>query len=311
MNYADMHCDTLTVCRLGGGDLAECGLQTDIKRLARSGCKAQCFAIFTNGAGAKEEFLKHLAFFGRMLEKHGDIVLQAKTSGDLLRAEREQKLAAILTVENLGFTQGDISSFGFLKAEGVKMASLVWNTANDYARPNLVLKNGVPSPYKSESRGLTKLGRQAVDKLDGLKIIIDVSHLSDGGVDEILQNRKIPVVASHSNARKVCGVGRNLTDSQIKKIADCGGLVGINFHKDFLGEEGFSGVCKHLEHIIKVGGEDIPAFGSDFDGISPSPQLESCLKMPALLDYLSGRFSFRVLEKVAYKNFYGVFKQFD
>ena len=241
MNYADMHCDTLTVCRLGGGDLAECGLQTDIKRLARSGCKAQCFAIFTNGSGAKEEFLKHLAFFGRMLEKHGDLVLSAKNSKDLSRAEREQKLAAILTVENLGFTEGDISSLGFLKSSGVKMASLVWNTPNGYARPNLVLKDGVPSPYENEARGLTKLGKQAVDKLDELKIIIDVSHLSDGGVDEILQNRKIPVVASHSNARKVCGVSRNLTDAQIKKNSRLRRRGRHKFSQRFSGRRGVFG----------------------------------------------------------------------
>ena len=74
--------------------------------------------------------------------------------------------------------------------------------------------------------------------MDSLKIIVDISHLSDGGADEILEGRKIPLVASHSNARAVCGNPRNLTDEQIKKIADCGGVIGINFYKKFLGEGG-------------------------------------------------------------------------
>ncbi len=155
------------------------------------------------------------------------------------------------------------------------------------------------------------MGRAAVEELDRLKIIIDISHLSDGGADEILRGRKIPIVASHSNACAVCGVSRNLTDGQIKAVADCGGVIGINFCADFLGEEdAFSAVMRNIKHIIKVGGEDSVAIGSDFDGIPTTENLEDCTRMPALFEFLErSALSPRVIEKFAYKNFLRVFKE--
>ena len=115
----------------------------------------------------------------------------------------------MLTVENSGFTDGDEAKIKALKDIGVSMASLVWNSENSLAYPNAEIKNS--------GKRLKERGRRAVELFDGLKIIIDVSHLSDGGVDEILERRKIPLVASHSNARALCGHRRNLTDKQIKK----------------------------------------------------------------------------------------------
>ncbi|MDE7329492.1 MAG: dipeptidase [Clostridia bacterium] len=308
MKYIDMHCDTLTVCRDGGYGLAECSLQINLKSLARSGCKAQCFAVFTEGVGAKERFFDYLAFFKNQIEEHGDLLLPVKEYSDLSRAEKDGKVGAVLTVENLGFTGGDLSILSGLKSAGVKMASLVWNNENAFARPNLIFENGLPAFEKSESRGLTALGRQAVEMLDGLKIIVDISHLSDGGAEEILSGRKIPLVASHSNARGVCNVSRNLSDGLIKKIAACGGAVGVNFCADFLGGQAFESVARHLKRIINVGGEDVIAFGSDFDGIPENPDIPDCTRMPSLLEYLEGELSPRVVEKLACKNFERVFK---
>lgn len=312
MKFIDMHCDTLTVCAERKGDLAVCGLQTNLTKLHKSGYIAQCFAVFTEGETAAADFEKYLAFYKKMLSGHGDIAAPVLKCNDISRCEKEGKLGCILTVENLSFTGGDLSKLDLLKAEGVKMTSLVWNNENVFARPNLIFENGLPSFEKRESRGLTRLGKEAAERLDELKIIIDISHLSDGGADELLTDRKIPIVASHSNAAAVCGVSRNLTDGLIKKIADCGGVVGVNFCADFLGGEAFESVLLHLKHIIKIGGSDVIALGSDFDGIPEVENLEGCERVPALFEYLRAKgIDNGTLEKLAYKNFLRVFSEFD
>ena len=308
MIYADMHCDTLTVCLDKGLNLSDCNLQTSFEKLSESRCGAQCFAVFTDGepAAARDRVFKSLALFKKSLQ--GGSVVPVLCAADLKRAEALNKTGAILTIENLGFIESDLTYLDRLHKEGVRMASLVWNYENQLARPNLVFKDGIPEFEKRDMRGLTKLGAEVVERLDELKIIVDISHLSDGGALQILDGRKTPIVASHSNAAKVCNVSRNLTDELIKKIADCGGVIGVNFCFDFLGGSPKESVLAHIKHLIKVGGEDVAAFGSDFDGIPPYPEIPDCTAMPALLSFLEASgIPHRILQKIAYQNFTRVF----
>lgn len=303
LKYIDMHCDTLTVCG-GENHFLRGGGQCSAEKLLSSGCAAQCFAVFTEGGDKAYEYF---SLYDKILKGHGDLLCPVLCHGDLSRAQSEGKLGCILTVENLGFLNSprDIPELSRL---GVKMASLVWNNENQFAYSNLVFENGAPSFELRESRGLKPLGFKAVEMLDECKIIVDISHLSDGGAEDILRGRKIPVVASHSNCAKVCNVSRNLTDFQLKRIADCGGIVGVNFCPDFVGGEIFEGTLSHILHVIDVAGEDTAALGSDFDGI-PSPEgLEDCTKINKLFEKLSDKLSPRVLEKVLYGNFTRVFK---
>ena len=305
MRYIDLHCDALTAA--GENDLTDASLQAGLKKLNESECAAQCFAVFTQGAGAALCAEKALVRFAEQMQKFGKSVLPVRQYSDLAYCLNSGITGAILTVENLGFIGDDLTAIDKLAKSGVKMASLVWNEENSLAYPNVV----DPLSMVRENRGLKPLGRRAVEMLDDNGIIVDISHLSDGGAYEILEGRKIPLVASHSNAAEVCPVPRNLTDNLIKKIAGCGGVVGVNFCKKFLGEgETFDLVLRHIKHLIKVGGVDIIAFGSDFDGI-PAPQnLEDCTKMPALLDYLSTHgICGQLLEKLCYKNFARVFRE--
>lgn len=310
MNYIDLHCDTLTVCLDNGFDLLSCDLQTSLKKLISSGCAAQCFAIFTEGGKALESFENYLSFYKRSMAENSHIAAPVLNTADLTRCKAEGKLGCILTCENLGFIGKDLRRIDNLAKEGVKMASLVWNNENALAYPNLIMKEGKPEFEMTEPRGLKEAGREAVDRLDKNKIIIDISHLSDGGAEDILSGRKSPVLASHSNARAVSNVSRNLPDGQIKKIADCGGVIGVNFCVDFLGGATMHSIYDHIIHIINVGGEDVIALGSDFDGIPTNPAVPDCSHVPDLFSYLYGRgIPPAVLEKFAYKNFERVFKE--
>lgn len=310
MKYYDLHCDSLTVCADKGRSLLGGGSQADFSKLKKSGCALQCFAVFTEGAEAARDFERYLAYYNGQV-RAADGVLPVFSYADIERAEREDKLACALTVENLGFIGENLDVLDGLKAAGVKMASLVWNNANALAAPNLVFENGLPRFEKRSAVGLTSLGKEVVERLNALKIIIDISHLSDGGADYILNNARAPVVASHSNAWEVCPVSRNLTDGQIKKIADCGGVIGVNYCKDFLGGEPLEAVYRHIEHIIRVGGEEVAALGSDFDGIPAYEELEDCTRLPALFEFLVNRgISPRLMQKLCYENARRIFKYF-
>ena len=316
MNYVDLHCATLTACTKLGKNLTDCNLQTSFQKLKKGGALAQCFAVFTNSKTPQEAAKiveQNLNYYADMLDLNANDVLSVTRGEDFSLCQNSGKLGCILTIENLGFIGTDLSKLKDLKKRGVAMASLVWNEENALARPNLIFENGMPRFDLRNLRGLTDLGKEAAEELDRLKIIIDISHLSDGGVEDLLQSRKIPLVASHSNAAEVCPVSRNLTDSQIKKIADCGGVIGVNFCKDFLDSEqtefnALNAVYRHISRILAVGGEDCLAFGSDFDGIPQTEGLEDCTKMPDLLNYLNLRgISSSTLEKLCYKNFIRVF----
>ncbi|MBO5327602.1 MAG: membrane dipeptidase, partial [Clostridia bacterium] len=305
-----LHCDSLTKSYDYINGINSNLLQASVQNLIDAGATAQCYAIFTSNAN-ESDFLKYVYHLKEQFTKYGQLIKPILNFNHLKEVEKEGKLGVILTVENLAFIKKDVEYINELSLAGVKMASLVWNYKNELAYPNVKFNNGTPNFALREKRGLTKLGRQAVELLDKNKIIIDLSHLSDGGVNEILKGRKIPVVASHSNAAAIKNVSRNLTDGQIKAVSNCGGVIGVNFCKDFVGECNiFQGLLQHIKHLINVGGEDVVALGSDFDGIPEVKDLENCKKLPKLFSYLyNNGIKEELLEKFARKNFERVFKE--
>ncbi|MDE6690708.1 MAG: membrane dipeptidase [Clostridia bacterium] len=310
INYVDLHCDSATVSCNAGGDFTAFSGQVNIEKLKNSGCETQCFALFTQGENAAADFDRFVAFYNAQIAVHPDI-LPVQRFSDIEKARKEGRIAAILTVENFGFLNGDTGGIKRLAAQGVKMASPVWNFANAFAYPNLIFKGNMPDFAARETRGLTEAGKAAVGELNANKIIVDVSHLSDGGVEDVLALSEAPIVASHSNCAAVHNVSRNLTDGQIKKIADRGGVIGLNYCRDFIGgESAFEGLYAHLKHLINVGGEDVTALGSDFDGIPPYDELADCTYVQKLLEYFVARgITEGQIEKLARLNFHRVFKE--
>lgn len=306
--YADMHGDTLTVAASEDCGLKENCLQADLKRLAAAGCAVQCFAVFTR-ENDERAFYSYAEYFNAQVHAARDICAPVLRHSDFERARAEGKVGCVLTAENMGFVSS-AQDVRRMYACGVRMASLVWNEENGLAFPNLIFKGNAPDFSAREARGLKERGREVASALDELGIIIDVSHLSDGGLCDLLRGRKRPLVASHSNCFSLFPVSRNLTDGQIRAIADCGGIVGVNFCLDFLGgEDAAERAFEHIKHIVKVGGEDCAAIGSDFDGMPVQRGMESCADMPKLLGMIKSKLGGRVAEKIACGNFLRVFKE--
>lgn len=122
--------------------------------------------------------------------------------------------------------------------------------------------------------GLSKHGRELLERMSTLGILMDTAHLGRRAFDEVLEHYRGPIINSHSCCQKFVPGERNLEDAQIKALAETGGLVAVTFVPKFLVTEGSSSsqdVFRHLEHMVEIAGIDAVAIGSDFDGVDVLP----------------------------------------
>ena len=150
--------------------------------------------------------------------------------------------------------------------------------------------------------------------MEELGMIIDVSHLSDAGFYDVVKYSTKPFVASHSDARSICGVARNLSDEMIRLLADKGGVMGINYCSAFIEDrnETFTtvqGMVDHIRHIVKIGGIDCVGLGSDFDGIENSLEIKDASGVQLLYEALKKHFSEEEIEKIFWKNVLRVYHE--
>ena len=222
----------------------------------------QCCAIFVpdglSGEDAAAYYHLHQRSFYRQMEALSHKVLPCRTASDVEAAWARNKTAAILTVENGSALAGRLDRVEVLAQDGVRMLTLTWNGENELGSGSMT------------GHGLSPFGREAVRALEDCGILIDVSHLNDQGFDGILEAAQRPFVASHSNARSVCGHSRNLTDGQIREMAARGCLIGLNYFQDFLRTgsrpAGLDDLYRHVERFLELGAENCLALGSDADG---------------------------------------------
>ncbi len=316
MNYIDMHCDTLskalvqkkqTVYELGGA-------MVDVKRLREAGVFAQFFAMFLPQRDEPEWFgleemppqealmRKMYEVYQNTMEQYRDIVAPARSYAQYRRNREQGKISAFLTIENGDVAGGRMENLKKFHDMGVGLITLTWNDANCFGVPH--------SKERAQmEQGLTDFGKEAVTYMNELGIIVDVSHLSDGGFYDVAEISDRPFVASHSNCRALSPATRNLTDDMIRLLAEKGGVAGINLEPTFVNknqEDHLSRVrtlCDHIEHFRKIGGEECVGIGSDFDGIGGTFEIEDCTCMHLLFDELHRRsYSDDFLEKVAYRN---------
>ena len=309
MKYCDLHCDALTK--------TEGAFQVTGDLLRTGGCALQCFAAFLpETEGRFRRALQLCEKFGAMCEREG--YLPAVSASDL----REGNVCAMLTVEGGGAVEGELGKLEELYRRGVRLMTLTWNFPNEIGFPafpdyrGLSLGHGT-AKERETVRGLTGFGRQCVERMGELGMIVDVSHGSDALFFDVAawsRRRGIPFVASHSAADAVHCCARNLTDAQIRTLADCGGVVGLCFCAAFLSDDAGAAAQRkallaHARHILRIGGEDVLALGSDFDGIPQNAYMQNAAMTPALLSEFAAAFGERTAEKIAFANFERVFAE--
>ena len=222
----DLHCDTIVECVTNGADFRSGTGHISLDKLAAGGSLAQCFAIWiptgkaaerhhTAGVGYYDYYKTAKAFFKKAMAENSDVVRQARTVAEIEQNKADGKLSAILTVEDSIFVEGKMERIDEMKEDGVRMASLIWNNENCMGYPNR-------RDFTEHMMGLKPFGYDAIAKMNEYGIVVDVSHLNEGGFWGVAKTSKKPFAASHSCARALCDHPRNLTDEQLKALGEAG-----------------------------------------------------------------------------------------
>ncbi len=300
-----MHCDTIEkIFHHSDIQLYQNDLAIDLLKLKKGQIIAQCFAMFVpfTTPNLYQTCLDMIQVFKKEIEKNNDLIEQIYTYSDLLKVHQENKIAAILTIEEGNVIENNLEKLQHLYDLGVRMITLTWNYPNGIGCPSVINQKG----------GLTPFGIQLIHEMNRLGIIIDVSHLSDQGVEEVLKYSTKPFVASHSNARAICNHPRNLSDRLIKKLANRKCVIGINFYPNFVTEDEnqyLDKIVEHILHIVSIGGIDFIGFGSDFDGMEANKELQHPKDIQKIIHRLMSQgFSKTDIEKICYKNVLRIFK---
>ncbi len=311
MNYPvfDLHCDTALEL-VGGrkGGLRRNSLHIDLERARSLPGYAQCFACFTTplmekwGMGtAQSVFEKELEAISSQLDANSDWIRPAGTAARVEENRQNGYMSAILTIEGpagFGFDPGRLEE---LYKRGFRITSLGWNEQNVLAGSHVT------------GGGLTDLGREYVKEAQRLGMIVDVSHISDEAFWDIMKVTEAPVIATHSNSRRVCNHSRNLTDDMFREICATGGVAGFNQCAPFVGEKpDLDTAADHFLHFLELNpsGTHI-ALGGDLDGCDELPLgFDGIQSYPALARKLSRRgLDDKLIYDIFWNNAFGVMER--
>lgn len=261
---ADMHVDTLWKMHKKRLRFTDGALEAGAPRLGRSGVDVQFFSIWVPPdieAPRREAMALVKLFEEQVLEPNGPRTL-ARSAQEAVALHRRGKPVALLGLEGAEALEGDPSAVDAFHERGVGYVALTWNEQNAFA-----------SGVKGEG-GLTAIGFDLLRRLNDRKIMVDVSHANKETFWDVVTHSRRPVIASHSNAMAVHEHPRNLDDLQIWALAASGGVIGLNFHSPFVAKRRASlrDLVAHVRHLRSVGGDEVLALGTDFDGGIQVPQ---------------------------------------
>ena len=319
MKYIDLHCDTLCMAfeTQDSNIFDRPQFMVDIRRLKEAGAMAQFFAIYMPPVSwiqnikpncTDDEFINDLyTNLDNAINAHPDDIAWAKNYKDLKINAKKGKVSAFLTIEDGRSIDGSFEKFDRYYDMGVRLVSLTHNFENCFGYPN-------SKDPQIMNAGLKPFGKEAVEYMNDRGVIIDVSHLSDGGFWDVMELSKKPIVASHSCSRALTPHQRNLTDDMIKAMANKGGVCGINFCPLFVTGDDISGgahiedskledIVRHIMHLYNVGGSDFVAIGSDFDGIGGKLDVSNPLEVNKIYEALKKeKISYADMEKIMWVN---------
>jgi membrane dipeptidase len=229
------------------------------------------------------EMLGHLLWMERAAQGR---FRWCRSAEEIRAAMAEGAVAGVIHFEGAEPIGPDLDALHLFHAMGLRSLGPVWS------RPT-IFGHGVPFRFPSgpdTGPGLTALGKALVRECNALKIMLDLSHLNEAGFRDVAKLSDAPLVATHSNAHAVTPSSRNLTDRQLSAIGETGGMVGLNLATVFLRPDGrespemtLDPVKRHIEHLLRVAGEDHVGLGSDFDGATVPKDIGGVQGLPVLI----------------------------
>lgn len=303
--FADGHCDSLGDLTTGKRDLRGLDEQGhwDLIKAREGNIGLQFFAAYIESEYkpflATGRGLEHLAAALRFIDENSSDVFLIRNRNDVERLGKSKQLGLLINIEGGEILGESLFLVELLFRLGVRSIGLTWNERN-------AIGDGVGE--EGSKGGLSNFGRQVIHQMNSLGMMIDVSHLNEAGFWDVLKHSNQPIIASHSCAKALCNHRRNLSDQQLKALAEMKGVVGVNFCEDFLSSSGratINDVADHICHIAEVAGVETVGLGSDYDGIPSTPEgLNDAAHLPHLLEKLQERgFTATELKQICHGNF--------
>ena len=295
MDYFDLHCDTLTEAFRTGQTLQSNRLHIDPLRGGRNGRYAQLFAVFVPDNMPQAE---RWPYTEKLLRLIGEKYSLVRTAEQLRQAVVGPGIAVMTAIENGGAVGEDLFLLETCALLGVKYITITWNGSNAWGCGSL----------SGREDGLTETGKQALHRMETLGILPDVSHLNKQGFWDVMRLAGGPVLATHTASRGVHEHPRNLTDEQIKAVADTGGLIGLTLYPVHLGGSGYEQAERHLERLLRRAGERRVAFGADFDGFPAGQGYDGADVIQGFYRYLCRKgYEPELLKRIFFGNCYDFF----
>lgn len=281
----DLHNDIMLDVQSGKRDITRQSPvgHSDLPRFREGGVDVQVFALFVHPSEAdrgRQRVSALLDAFDQLAASNQSALSSVTSVAGIRQLHGTGRLAVVLAVENGSALEGDPAYVDVLFRRGVRMMGLTWNSSNGLADGALESTHG----------GLTPVGRAVLQRMQDVGMVVDVSHLSEKSFWDVLAATHGPIVATHSNAAGLTPHQRNLTDNQLRAMAERGGVVGVNFVPAFLGGASLVQILEHVTYLVSLMGADSVALGSDFDGFTGRVNgLEDVSRLPALTAALLDR----------------------
>jgi membrane dipeptidase len=308
----DTHCDTTARLAKAGWDFGErhADGHVDLPRLREGGVSTVFFAVFAPGPvkpGAGVSAAKRqLDLIHSLIEHRPDELALVRSADDVRTAKASGRIGIGIGIEGGYLIEDSLDVMGAYHAAGASYLTLTHGFHTSWAD-----SSGIHERLPPRHGGLTDFGRAVVRELNRLGMMVDVSHVSDDTLHDVLETTTAPIIATHSSCRAVAPHTRNLSDEMIRAIAAGGGVVQINFAAMFVDPDhpplsaesladmlagrdmppGLFGsyvtplqrLVDHFDHALKLVGPEHVGIGSDFDGVQLLPDgMEDCSKLPYL-----------------------------
>ncbi|KAB5525873.1 hypothetical protein PHYPO_G00145210 [Pangasianodon hypophthalmus] len=285
---------------------------TDITRLKAAHVGGQIFAAYVlctaQDKDAVRLALEQVDVIRRLCTEYPELEL-ATTVAEM---NATKKIACLISIEGGHAIDSSLPALRMFYQLGVRSVTLTHTCNTPWAESS----SQYYSYYKRNNNALTDFGKAVVHEMNRLGMLIDLSHTSWATVRAVLEISKAPVIFSHSSAYTICNNSRNVPDDLLRLLKKKGGLIMVNFYKDFIAcgaQANVSHVADHFDHLKHVIGAEHIGIGGDYDGASGFPQgLEDVSKYPALIgELLSRNWSEQELAGVLRLNFLQVFEKVE
>src|ERR1041385_6996165 len=222
--------------------------RTSIERMKQGGLTAEFFSLYVKPwyvehGGSARRTLDMIDSVYRAVERHPRDLMIATSVADIRRAKQQGKIAALMGIEGGHAIEDSLPTLREFYRLGVRYMTLTWNNTNNWADAGRGEK---------KHHGLSDFGKDVVREMNRLGMMVDVSHVSDETMSDALDVSKAPIIASHSSARALSNVPRNIPDDLLKRIAKNGGVVQVNFYSEFVDEKTIGPQSNERESRLKA-----------------------------------------------------------